>query len=93
MVRSGFLLSPLIQNNPAFLSLASAGGWSSLTGLEVTSVMVFADTPSVSTPCYQSPMRLRLYHLDYPRQDLKGMAAGTATPTIPLLPEKPGRTN
>ena len=37
-------------------------------------------------------MRLRLYHLDFPRQDLKGMAAGTATPSIPPLLEKAGPT-
>ena len=79
MVRSGFLLSPLIQDTPSFISLASADGWSDLAGLEVTSVTVSAATQSHSTPCYQSPMRLRLYHLDYPRQNLNKTEAGPAT--------------
>ena len=91
MVRSGFLLSPLIQNAPAFVSLASADGWSRLSGLEVTSVTVSADTQSHSTLCYQSPMRLRLYHLDYPRQDLKEMPAGSTTPPLPPPPPGPAR--
>jgi hypothetical protein len=38
-------------------------------------------------------MQLRLCHLDYPRQDLKGMATESATPSIHPLPEKPGKTN
>jgi hypothetical protein len=83
MVRSGFLLSPLIEENQSFVSLASAGGWRNLAGLEVTSLTVSAVTPSQSTSCYQSPMRLRLYLLDFPRQDLRGMAAGSATDNPP----------
>jgi hypothetical protein len=91
LVRSGFLLSPLIQNTPSFISLAAADGWSDLAGLEVTSVTVSAVTQSHSTPCYQSPMRLRLYHLDYPRQNLKEMRPESATQPIPLLPQNPAR--
>ena len=78
MVRSGFLLSPLIEENQSFVSLASAGGWPHLTNLVVTSLTVLAVTPSQSTPCYQSPMRLRLYHLDYPRPDLNAAGSGSA---------------
>jgi hypothetical protein len=93
MARSGFLLSPLIKDNASFVALAAADGGRALADEEVASVALSADTPSGSTTCYQSPMRLRLYHLDYPRQNLKGMAAGSATPSIPPLPEKPGKTN
>jgi hypothetical protein len=87
MVRGGFLLSPLIRNEVDFVSLAAADKWSNLAGLEVTSVTVSADTQSHSTSCYQSPMWLRLYHLDYPRQDLKGMATGSA----PIHPTAAGK--
>jgi hypothetical protein len=93
MARGGFLLSPLICNKTTFVSLASADGWSNLMGLEVKALTVSAVTQSHSTPCYQSPMRLHLYHLDYPRQDLKRLATESATPSIPPLPEKPGKIN
>jgi hypothetical protein len=93
MARSGFLLSPLVNDNASFVALAAADGGRNLADAEVASVTLSADTPSGSTACYQSPLRLHLYHLDYPRQDLNGMAAGSATPPIPLLPEKPGKTN
>jgi len=64
----GFLLSPLIADNRSFAALASTG-WQDLAGLEVVSMTISADTGSGSTPCYQSPMSVRFYHLDFPRQD------------------------
>ena len=91
MVRNGFLLSPLIQNTPSFISLAAADGWGDLAGLEVTSVTVSADTQSHSTHCYQSPLRLRLYHLDYPRQNLKQMRTESATQPVLQSPQNPAR--
>jgi hypothetical protein len=36
---------------------------------------VFALTQSGSTVCYQSPMRLRCYRLEYPRPDNKSEEA------------------
>ncbi len=93
MARSGFLLSPLIQNTPSFISLAATDGWGDLAGLEVTSVTVSADTQSLSTHCYQSPMRLRLYHLDYPRQNLKEMRNESATQPSPPVASKSGGIN
>jgi len=83
MARSGFLLSPLIQNNGTFVRLASADAGRSLDGLEVTSLTISAATQSGSTRCYQSPMRLRLYQLEYIRQDLKELPAGAAPQSIP----------
>jgi hypothetical protein len=68
MARSGFLLSPLIQDTKAFVALASAGGWS--TNLDVAAITISVASKSHSTTFYQSPMRLRLYRLDFPRQDL-----------------------
>ncbi len=74
MTRSGFLLSPLINDNASFVALAAHDG-RSLTGAEVTSVTVFALTQSGSTACYQSPMRLRCYRLEYPQPDIKSKEA------------------
>jgi hypothetical protein len=54
---------------------------------------IFAATRSGSTPCYQSPMRLHLYRLDYPRQDLKEKTTNPAIQSIFSLPERSGRTN
>jgi len=93
MARGGFLLSPLINDNASFVALAAADGGRSLADEEVVSVTLSADTSSGSTARYQSPMRLRLCHLDYPRQDLKGMTTESTTPSIPPLPEKPGKAN
>jgi hypothetical protein len=70
IARSGFLLSPLIKDSPSFVSLADREEGRNLSGLEVTSVAVFALTESGSTICYQSPMRLRCYRLEFPGQDL-----------------------
>ena len=64
MARGGFLLSPLIENDASFVSLASADGWRQLADLHVINFTIFADTSSGSTACYQSPMRLRLSRLD-----------------------------
>ena len=66
MARSGFLLSPLIQDKASFVLLNSPGGWRNLTGLQIKSMTIFAATQSGSTPCYRSPLRLRLYRLDMP---------------------------
>jgi hypothetical protein len=71
MARSGFLLSPAIGNNLAFASLASASGQAHPAHLEVMSMTISARTESGSTICYQSPMQIRFYHLDFPRQDFK----------------------
>ncbi len=68
--RGGFILSPLIGDKASFVSLASTDGWSKLSGLEVTAITISAATKSGSTLCYESPVKLRLYRLDYPRQDL-----------------------
>jgi hypothetical protein len=64
--RSGFLLSPLVQDKASFVWLNSPGGWRHLSGLQIKSITILAATPSGSTPCYRSPLRLRLYRLDLP---------------------------
>lgn len=68
--RGGFILSPLVGDKASFVSLASTDGWSNLSGLEVSAITLSAATKSGSTLIYESPVKLRLYRLDYPRQDL-----------------------
>ncbi len=77
MARSGFLLSPVIGDTTSFAALASTDWQARLTGMEVISMTISAFTQSGSTICYQSPIQLRFYRLDFPRQDIHG-AAGTA---------------
>jgi hypothetical protein len=68
MARGGFLLSPLIQDTKSFTALASTDGWN--TDLDVAAITISVANKSRSTSLYQSPIRLRLYRLDFPRQDL-----------------------
>jgi len=76
MARSGFLLSPVIGDATSFAWLASTDGQARLAGQEVMSMTISARTQSGSTICYQSPIQLRFYRLDYPRQDFNGVDGG-----------------
>lgn len=67
MAGGGFLLSPLVADNRAFAALASAGG-RDLANAAVESLVIFADTASGSTGCYQDPMAIQFYRLDFPVQ-------------------------
>jgi hypothetical protein len=91
MARGGFLLSPLIDNNGALVSLVATEGGRNLADEEVIALTISATTRSGTTRCYQSPMRLRLYHLDYPRQNLKEMTTGSTAPPLPPSPADPDR--
>jgi hypothetical protein len=70
MAGGGFLLSPLIADNRSFAALACTGR-QELAGLEVVSMTISAGAGSEPTRCYQSPMAVRFYRLDFPRQDFK----------------------
>ncbi|MGA2788859.1 MAG: hypothetical protein ABSF60_15165 [Verrucomicrobiota bacterium] len=70
MAGGGFLLSPLIADTRSFAVLASAD-WQDLAGLEVEAMTISAATESGSTRCYQSPMPVRFYRLDYPLSEFK----------------------
>jgi hypothetical protein len=72
MARGGFLLSPFIGNAPAFASLGSAEGLRLLAGSEVTALRISAET-KFGAAGYRSPVRLRLFRLEYPPQDLERM--------------------
>jgi len=63
--RAGFLLSPLIENRQSFFSLASTNWQHELADLEVASVRITADGRKGGASCYQSPVRLRFYRLDF----------------------------
>jgi hypothetical protein len=65
LAASGFLLSPLIADTKSFAALARANGQPGLAGLEVESITISADTESGSTVCYESPMAIRFYRLDF----------------------------
>lgn len=68
--RAGFLLSPVVENRQSFFALASMDWQHQLADLEVASVRITADGGKEAASCYQSPVRLRFYRLDFPRQDL-----------------------
>jgi hypothetical protein len=69
MMRGGFLLSPLINDKKSFVALAT-NYWHGLAGLDVTAINISVATKSGSTFCYQPTIKLRLYRLDFPPQDL-----------------------
>ena len=73
MARSGFLLSPVTLDPLAFGSLAAGGALRDLADQVVTSLSLSAATGSGSTACYHLPLRLRLYRLEYPGQDLSNL--------------------
>jgi hypothetical protein len=72
MARSGFLLSPVIQN-PVDFGLLAADCSPDLADKEATSLVLSGEIDS-GLACYRLPMRLRLYRLEYPRQDLSKLA-------------------
>jgi hypothetical protein len=69
VARAGFLLSPVVENRQSFFALASTNWQQELAGLEVASVRITADGGKEAASCYQSPVRLRFYRLDFQRQD------------------------
>jgi len=75
MARPGFLLSPVIADIQAFGLLASQNGQDQLAGREVVGLAITAETLSGATSLYQTPIRLQLFHLDFPGQDLTGMVS------------------
>lgn len=63
MARSGFILSPLIQNNYSFTMLSSSEGIQKLIDNEVTAVTIMAETDSGDTACYAPNILIRLFSL------------------------------
>jgi hypothetical protein len=57
------------RESPVLFALASTNWQQELAGLEVASVRITADGGKEAASCYQSPVRLRFYRLDFQRQD------------------------
>src|SRR5438067_1000316 len=71
VARTGFLLSPVIENRQSFFALASTNWQHELAHLEVTSARITTDGGRGVASQYKSPpVRVRFYRLDFPRQDL-----------------------
>jgi hypothetical protein len=81
MARSGFLLSPFIGDPRSFALLAARDGLRALANMDVDSIIISVANDSGGTACYQSPIRLRLYRLDYPRQDLRQLDEESNAPS------------
>lgn len=69
MARSGFILSPYVQGPPECAALASAQWPNLLTDNEVTAISIVPANDVLPIACYKNAIRIRLYRLDYPRQD------------------------
>jgi hypothetical protein len=70
LARAGFLLSPLVENRQSFSALASTNWQHELADLEVVSASITAEEGPGVASCYRSPVRLRFFRLDFPRQGL-----------------------
>ncbi|PYL03700.1 MAG: hypothetical protein DME31_05785, partial [Verrucomicrobia bacterium] len=69
--RTGFLLSPVIENRQSFFALASTNWQHELADLEVTSARITTDGGrEVASQHKSPPVRVRFYRLDFQRQDL-----------------------
>ena len=74
MARGGFLLSPFVEGCLSFASLASTDASSNLADNEVTSLRVITADGSSAATTYHNPMRLRLYRLEFPGQNLEAVS-------------------
>ena len=69
LASAGFLLSPYIASNEAFLALAKADSvW--LSGKMLLNMRLFESEESNSSFCYQPLVNIRFYRLDFPPQDI-----------------------
>jgi hypothetical protein len=69
MTKGGFLLSPFVGDNASFAALAASPWPGDLAETEVAALSVTAPDGSAPSAYYGNPISVRLYHLDYPRQD------------------------
>jgi hypothetical protein len=74
MARCGFLLSPFVEGCTSFALLASTGMSSNLADYEITSLRISAADGASAAGYYRNPVRVRLYRLEYPRQNLEDVA-------------------
>jgi hypothetical protein len=73
MVRSGFLLSPVIEDCMALATLMGSGEQKALSDKEVSLLSISADDHAGRWPCHESIFRLRTFRVIYETQDLTGV--------------------
>lgn len=71
MACSGFILSPFVEDCPDFAALASVRWPDHLTENVVTAFRIVPEDDSPPNGSYRNSIRVRLYRLDFPRQDLE----------------------
>lgn len=71
MARDGFILSPFVEDGASFAALASTPWPDRLIASEVTACSIVPAGTFPPIGCYKNAIRIRLYRLDYPRQDLE----------------------
>ena len=69
IARAGFLVSPFIGDTRSFARLAAPNHADALDGLQVTSLAVFVGDNAGPGPCFQAPIRMRLYRLEFSAPD------------------------
>jgi hypothetical protein len=69
LARTGFVLSPFIENCQSFAALASSTWQNELAQFEVATVRIIPDEKPGVRSCYQPVVRVRFYRLDFPRHD------------------------
>jgi len=75
MGRSGFLLSPLVEDIDQFALLAAGGATSALGGRAVRSVRFSAEGGGAGRAFFEPEVAITLYSLEFPRQrvDIRGL--------------------
>jgi hypothetical protein len=74
MARGGFLLSPLVEGCTSFALLASTEASSNLADYVIASMRIITADGSSAAAYYHDPVRVRLYRLEYPKQNLEQIA-------------------
>jgi len=77
MAKSGFILSPCITDCTSFADLTSDRPQPGLDGKAVTAFNIAPVDGSSMISSYKNQIRVRLYHLDYPKQDLENVSGYT----------------
>ena len=73
MAKSGFILSPYVTDSGSFVDLASEHPGPASADHDLVSFNIVPMSDSASTD-FRSPFRIRLFRLDYPRQNVENVA-------------------
>jgi hypothetical protein len=65
MARAGFVISPYVSDAKSFAQLAAPAGSGAPAAPEVTWLMVSVDGATGPGACYQAPVKLRFYRLEF----------------------------